>query len=250
MSQTGVIMFHGTLGSPLEYASLAETLQVEGYRTHCISLPGHGPRPRKSLGKITSTEILDHCREEYQRFAGDCDNVILIGHSLGAMCALTLAGGRPEKLAGVISFAAAYEHAHFVNYPVGLVRLPLSHTGIALRFMPQGYTGLDHPVFMPWWFPHLYREANQLFRHLRTVVPDITVPVLLAHSPYDMIVPYGEMEKLAWSMGRPDSVRCHTLAECGHQIFPVSGEHEQATAMILDFIQTHRESAQPLVEQL
>ncbi len=233
--RTGILLIHGTLGSPREYEGIEAYFQERGYLTRSVALPGHGPRPRQPLHTATSANILDVCQQEWRSLEKQADRVFLLGHSLGGMCALILASQGSRKLQGVITLAAPCRRGFFVNYFHGLFNLPVSSIIPGLRYALDGYTGLDQPMFWPWWFPKLYDEALSLFSKVQERCAEVRVPVLMAHSPYDVIVPYGEMDELK-SLLVSAPVKIHTLTRCGHQVYPRSGEAEAVIQLVEQFI--------------
>lgn len=234
--RTGLLIIHGTFGSPHEYDEVCQRLHAEGIVTRCVTLPGHGDSPSTSLAKVSAYDMLAECQVAYDDLACNCDHVVLLGHSLGGALSLLVAAHRSlnhdRKLRGVIALAAPYEHGIWVNRPQALLKLPIKRWFRAALYSREGFIPCKVPRFFPWWFPRLYREATWLFGQMRATLPNITVPVQLAHSPYDVIVPYTEMDKLAQHLsGSPDRRR-RTLAQCGHQVFPCSREFDQGVELI------------------
>jgi esterase/lipase len=236
MTQTGVLLIHGLMGSPREYIPLETVLQVEGYQTRTVTLPGHGFNPTKPFGETSADEILLHCLREYNRFAEEHDEVIIVGHSLGGICTLLTAASQPEKLAGVVALATPFEHAYWVNRTLDLAKVPLKVLLPAIRFAPECNTGFERPEYHPLMLPRLIGESKVLFSYLQERLQHITVPVCLAHSIYDLSIPYNEMNKLAGALVSAPKVFTHTLDRSGHQIFPISQDREKATMLILDFL--------------
>lgn len=254
-NRVGVLCVHGFLGSPREYEPLLTALHQRGYSTGTITLPGHGGAPSVPLAQVTANSLLEHCLADFEAFARQCDAVVMVGHSLGGLCTLLTAAEQPEKLAGVVSYSAPYEHAYTVNRPHGWWEdwMPGSPATIfdtgparwhalmtAFQFLPESFTGLDRPGYTPWLWPALWRESDQLLGRLRQRLPDVTQPTLVAHSRYDLTVPYGEMEKLVAVLSQRRGVaarlQTHTFDRCGHQIFPGSLERDRAIQLILDFL--------------
>lgn len=229
-------MIHGTFGSPREFIPLEEYLADQGFVTRAIALPGHGPLRHQPLSELTAGDIIEHCYEEYLAFEKDCDEVYIVGQSLGGLCALVVASRKPKKLESVIALAAPYEYAYFVNYWEGLFRFSFPDISLGMFYAPESFANTDYPMFMPWWFPKLYQESLQLFEWLQESLPMVDIPVLLGHSPYDLIVPFEEMEKITAAINKPHLVTTHEFRNCGHQIFPYSRERDKAIALIHDFI--------------
>lgn len=235
--RTGILIIHGTMGSPHEYGDLHALLSAAGYVPHCIALPAHGDAPEVSLGKTSAAAMLAHCLDEYETLAASCDHVVVMGHSLGGALSLLVAAEHSahphRKLRGVIALSAPCEHGIWVNHPQGLFTIPASRWPRALAYSQEGLLPFKSPRFYPWWFPRLRREATWLFALMRDTLPNVTVPVQLAHSPYDMVVPYAEMEKLAARLSNAPELRRRTLGRCGHQIFPRSREKANGADLVL-----------------
>lgn len=234
----GLFCIHGTFGSPLEYQELQRFFEQQGLSTLAISLPGHGDYRHQPLSDITAEGILDHAVLEFHRFSQTVEEVYLVGHSLGALLALVIAGSQPSALRGVVSLASPYERGYWVNDPMALLELPVQSLPKALLYATQSFTGLPVPQFYPWWYPNLQQQANILFRALKNRLGHITVPVYLFHSPYDVIVPYKEMTKISNAITRCRDIRCHTLSDCGHQIFPASDERQTVIQLMNDWLQS------------
>jgi len=240
MTHIGVLMIHGTRGSSREFDHLESVLKSAGYLTKTVDLPAHGDSPSKTLDQISTQEIISHCLDEYAAFSQECDAVVVLGHSLGGICALITGAFQKDKLAGIIALSTPYEYAYYVNYLHGLLAIPIPRLFKATRFLPEGITGHKAPHFRPWWFPRLCQETQLILGQLQETLPNIQVPVCLAHSSHDLIIPYAEMQKIANRINKPHLVQTVTLEACGHQIFPKSRERERVSTMILAFLETVR----------
>ncbi len=232
---TGVLLIHGLFGHPDEYSRLAMALQAVGCITQAISLPGHGTLLDQPISSITAEQVLSHCRQCYDTLANQVDQVVILGHSLGGICSLWLAGQRPDKCVGVIALAAPYDRAYWVNGTMDLmtdlIQMPPSLWMTATRYAKDSYTGLSSPSFNPLELTGLQRHTDQILTEMQHALSSITVPVFLGHSPYDVIIPFGEMQKLADHMTAP--VVCHRFNDCGHQVFPMSRVHHEGMTFVL-----------------
>lgn len=232
---TGVLLIHGLFGHPDEYQRLMMSLQASGIITQAISLPGHGMLLHQPIASITAEQVLAHCRQSYDALAAQVDQVVILGHSLGGICALRLAGQRPEKCLGVLALSVPYDKAYWVNATMDLmtdlIQLPPTMWMKATRFAKESYTGLSTPSFNPLDLSGLQRHTDQILTEMQNALSSISVPVFLGHSPYDVIIPYGEMQKLATHITAP--VSCHTLNDCGHQVFPTSRVNHEGIAFVL-----------------
>lgn len=89
-TRPGVLILHGFLGSPLSSRPMAEYLHTRGFYAHCPLLPGHGSYPDK-LHRVSHKKWLAEVEEAYQIARANCDELFLIGHSMGNVLAAHLA---------------------------------------------------------------------------------------------------------------------------------------------------------------
>jgi esterase/lipase len=236
-SKKGVLLIHGLTGSPLEMQPVDVSLRQQGYHTRLITLPGHGERPDKRFFETSAFEILDHCAAEYERFASSVDEVYIVGHSLGGICTLLTAAVQPPKLGGIVVFSAPYEHAYFYNHIRGLTQMSLPQLVRSLYLAPRDRIAFTRPDVKLWNVPKLLQQTQIIFSLMKEQVGQIQVPVSLAHSIYDLTIPYREMEKLAQVIGQSAPVKMTALERSGHRIFPVSQDMDIAVQVILDFLE-------------
>ena len=234
MSRTGILFIHGLMGSPREFVPVAKQLGSEGFLTHVVTLPGHGPEPQRAFHEASSEELFDHCLEEYHALAKHVDEMYIVGHSLGGICTLMTAAEQPRRLKGAVAFSTPFEHAYLYNNFSGLLSLTVPHFIKSVTYVPELATGFERPTFPKHKLPKLRQEAIRTLQLLPERVPQINVPLCLAHSRYDLTIPYGEMSKIAATVNAP--VVTHTLEQSGHQIFPYSRDYERAVEIIHTFV--------------
>lgn len=102
----GCLMLHGFLGAPTSSRPMAEYLAARGISFHCPLLPGHGEYPNKLYG-MTRQDWLDEAEEALITTRATCDEVFLMGHSMGASLGADLAV-RYGQIKGMIMLAPAY----------------------------------------------------------------------------------------------------------------------------------------------
>lgn len=237
MRKQGVLLIHGLTGSPREFVPVDTALQAAGYQTRLVALPGHGDNPSRRFHETSAIEVLDHCASEYESFSRNVDEVFIVGHSLGGICTLLTAAVQPPKLQGVVAFSAPYEHAFMYNYMHGFARMPLTELVQGISYAPRYRIKCRRPSVPPWALPKLVGQSRVMFDLMKEHVPRIEVPVSLAHSVYDLTIPYQEMHKLAERIGCPERVKTHTLRNSGHRIFPLSRDTEEAIRVVFNFIE-------------
>jgi esterase/lipase len=85
-----VLLIHGFVGSPTEYADLGEHLAAQGYHVRLMRLPGHGTTPQDFARQTTAT-LLNAVRTEYAALRRDYPSVAVGGFSMGGALATLLA---------------------------------------------------------------------------------------------------------------------------------------------------------------
>lgn len=125
---TAVLLLHGWRGRASAFATLVRELVADGRRVHAFDAPGHGA----SGGRRTDVRDWVETADRLQQRHGGFD--ALVGHSFGALAALTAARGSvPTPL--VVTIAGAASPAAFVDQFAGDLRLtPASLAAMNRRF--------------------------------------------------------------------------------------------------------------------
>lgn len=191
----GCLCIHGFTGAPYEVEPLVDFLQQ---RTDWVfrvpTLPGHGEA--NSLKGIHFQEWINHAETELKQLIDTCDEVYVVGFSMGGMIASYLAANYPvDKL--ILLSAAAY----YIN-PKQLA------TDIKQTFLDAIKGNLkENELF------HRYKRkitetplaATLQFRKLVTFIKplltQVKVPTLIAQGECDGIVPLKSAEYLFQTIG-------------------------------------------------
>jgi carboxylesterase len=86
----GVLLIHGFASTPPELRRLGEVLAANGFRCHAPALPGHGTTP-EDLERTTWEDWAACVAAEFDELASECDDVMVVGQSMGGTLALHLA---------------------------------------------------------------------------------------------------------------------------------------------------------------
>jgi carboxylesterase len=96
----GALVLHGFSGTPQSMRGLARALAGAGFAVELPRLPGHGTSV-EDLATTTFADWLAAATRAYARLSERCDRVVVVGLSMGATLAASLAAGHPE-LAGLV----------------------------------------------------------------------------------------------------------------------------------------------------
>lgn len=156
-----VLLVHGlsanrwTMDSGLEEFSLAAHVARAGFRTFSLDLRGHGDSRRSPRGAGSDQWNFDHYVEEdvpaaldaIRRETGE-EQVLWVGHSLGAVTGLVSCQLHPERIAGIVAIAGAMgfdANGPLARY-MGLGVLVDGRFNRTLARMVAPYAGLAHPA--------------------------------------------------------------------------------------------------------
>ena len=103
----GCLCIHGFTGAPYEVEPLVGYLQERTDWVFSVpTLPGHGEL--SSLKGIHYQQWIDHAEAELDKLIETCDEVYVIGFSMGGLIASYLAANYPVKKLILLSAAAYY----------------------------------------------------------------------------------------------------------------------------------------------
>lgn len=246
----GCLMLHGFLGSPGSSRPMAEFLAGHGITMHCPLLPGHGHYPDK-LYKVSHKAWLAEAEEGLENLRQLCDEVFIMGHSMGTVLGACLAS-KYDDIRGMVMLTPLYD---IPDYRLRLMRF--------LRYV------------MPWYYPHKSRSLQDLVRQRvldfdptfdfddpaqRARLPEIsrlptsglaemvkmvkmgqklwsrlTLPTLIFQGGDDPAVPSGTIRKI-YDLLPSKHKRLQAFPEAGHELMrPFEPVHTKVWQMIHDF---------------
>lgn len=99
--RTGVLLCHGYTGTPQSLGAWATTLAKAGFAVECPLLPGHGTHWR-DMAKTRWTDWYDAVDAAFVDLQPRCDQVFVMGLSMGGTLALRLAQVHGPEVAGLV----------------------------------------------------------------------------------------------------------------------------------------------------
>ncbi len=205
----GVLLVHGWTSAPQEMHDLGKHLAEQEHSVLGIRLPGHATDPA-DLNRMRWRDWLAAVEDGYSLLDGACEQVIVMGLSLGGALALLLAASRP--VAGVVAMATPYElpprpRVRWLRHLLPSLR-PIS--GL-LQTVPkpsvndykdqQAYQDhLSYRVFPVRSIP----EVSGLLAQLRRQLPLLRAPVLLMHAVEDRGVSPENARSIYAQLGSPE----------------------------------------------
>lgn len=205
-----VLMLHGIGGGHLAFAPQVETLAMAGYRAVAWDMPGYGHSA--PIEPYTFKGLANSCVQLIESLK--CEDVILLGHSMGGMVAQEVVARRPELVSRLVlcgtSPAFGKPDGEWQREFIAQRTAPLdagkSMADLAETLVPQmvGPGSLPEGVRLA---THCmgqvpaatYRRALECIVTFdrRASLPDIRVPTLLLAGEFDRNAPPAVMKKMA-----------------------------------------------------
>lgn len=263
--RVGVLMLHGFLGSPLSSRPLARYLADHGITIHCPLLPGHGHHPDKLKG-FTRQDWIDVSEDAFATLRSQCDELFLMGHSMGCVLGARLCLKYPD-VRGLVMLTPVYEspdrRLHLMKvlkfvmpwfYPAKMPSRKMKKL-VAERvadFDPS--LDLEDPAVQKQ-IPHLTRiptaslvEMLKMVAYGRALWPQLTTPSIIFHGGNDPAVKAGSIKKLYDVLPGPDK-QIKKFPDAGHELMrPFDPVHEIVWKMTFDFIFAHSALKEPTNE--
>jgi carboxylesterase len=210
----GCLVQHGFTGAPKEMRWMGEYLNEQGYTVCGMRLTGHATKPEDMI-RSRHTDWLADVEDGYHLLASSCEQVFLLGLSMGGILSLASApsfqvkaGDPGRKVRGVVAMSTPYQ-------------LPddprIKYLKIISKFKPFMPKGKGEPG-ADWFDPQVFRqhvaypenpvrsiaELYTLLGVMRASLAEIKVPVLLIHSRDDHYVIEASMDNIYAALGSTD----------------------------------------------
>lgn len=212
-----VLLIHGFMGHPGEFAPLVDFIERQGIATHRVCLPQHGDRPG-NLAEATWQDFVQVCQDDLDYCRSRYEQVHLVGFSLGGALSLVLNRDNPGVIQSVTLVAAPCRAVFNLDFGQYHLRHFFNRFLPGTQYWYQANTGFPKPYLLPIHMVQFYQEMIPFFNEVQEAVDQLTSPTLLVHSPYDLTVPYEHSEWLYQNI--PGEVNFLTVLNCGHQVFP------------------------------
>jgi carboxylesterase len=257
----GCLMLHGFMGAPISSRPMAEYLSAGGITVHCPLLPGHGELPNK-LYKVTRQEWLEEAEEAFITARANCDELFLMGHSMGTVLCADLAM-RHGHIKGMIMLAPAYDVPDnriralaVLRYvmpwfnPLRMRRLRKLVNQRLLDFDPT--LDLDDPEVQKR-LPEMARVPTGAIDEMRKTLdmgrklwPALDIPALIVQGGDDVAIDPANTPKLFNLLPNSDKELLF-LEDAGHELMrPFDPSHTTIWPAVFEFVRSHTSLQQTL----
>jgi carboxylesterase len=197
------LLLHGLTGTPFELRPVAERLSRAGVRCLAPVLPGH-----ESADALARSSWLDWVGGARDALAslGETRRTLVVGSSMGALVACTLAAENPGRIDGLALLAPALE-----LQPLGRLAGWLARATPVARFLPQIHKGggsdVGDPVARaqnPCLETVPFRAIGELLAfqsHVDALLPRVRCPSLVIAGALDGTVTVAGARRMAGRLG-------------------------------------------------
>jgi carboxylesterase len=234
-AKIGCLVIHGFTGAPKEMRWLGDYLNHLGYTVCGIRLNGHATKPEDMVRSRWQDWLLS-VEDGYNLLRSNCDQIILLGLSMGGVLSLISASRFPVR--GVVAMSTPYK---LPDHPLLRFALPISW------FLPYLSKGKGKPG-SDWfdqeaWRQHVSYPKNpvrsvaqlkKLLGVMRGSLPQVKDPVLLIHSRNDNYVIRDSMERIHAALGSSDKTM--VWVEGGGHVITEEPTREEVFRAAADFI--------------
>lgn len=236
----GCLCLHGFTASPAEVRWLGAHLAQSGYTVLGQRLAGHGTSPR-DLARTTWQDWYASALDGYHLLRGQCDQIVLVGHSMGGLLSLLLA--TEMDVAGLAVLAAPIHFSSRIMAASRWLRYPLPYTDQSDRTtLPQrvreeqqrrGEPALGRVRYNRW-STAAVAQLYALSGYVESQLASVTAPLLLVYSQNDQTASVAQGERIARQV-RSAQVTTRILANSGH-ILTQDVERDQVFAWVDEFV--------------
>ena len=210
----GCLLVHGFTGAPKEMLDLGRHLAGQGHTVHGVRLFGHATRVEE-MPRARWQDWLASVEDGYHLLNGQCDQIVIMGLSMGGILSLTLAARLP--VSGVVAMSTPFSmpsdpRLRFVR----LLSLFVKRVGKDEPDWVDPEAAADH-IDYPYYPTRSIVELRDLIDEMQAGLGRLTVPVLIIHSRTDGGVPPQNAEDLLAALGSQDK-SLHWIERSGHVI--------------------------------
>ena len=237
-SRDGIYIIHGFTNTTYEVKELAVYLSTQGFYTRADNLPGHATTP-EDCNRCRFTDWIEFVEQGIAEMSTYCDNIYLIGISMGSLLALFASAVFPVNAAVYASTVLQFRDKFNV-----LILTPLFHRlhpyTSKKKMYPKeiqdkiGFFGYDV------WPLTALNEMRKLTNKVSEVLPTIKCPALVIHSKADLLSPQINIS-LVYDSIASDYKEKLIVEKAGHNLFASNPDQQKIYKTIVSFFNRFRE---------
>ena len=177
-SKKGVMIIHGFSSTTFETQPLAKFLESKGFRVSNRNLPGHGTT-LKDCNSTKFHEWLNAVEINLAELSSDCDEVHVVGLSMGGVLGLYLASLFPINSLVTCATVLNFKDSFRVNYLIPLFNKIIVKQKKESKNSKKSYSGYeDYPLIA-------LNEFRKMNNYVKKRLHLVKCPLLYVHSSID-----------------------------------------------------------------
>jgi len=236
-SKNGVYIIHGFTNSTFETKDLAKYLAENGYYTLAKNLPGHGTTV-DDCNRCKYTDWIDFVEKDVAEMSNYCENVFVIGISMGSALAIHLCTIFPIKAA---IFGAPV--LKFKDYIGTNILTPLLHKIITKRSKKYSYPKKIRNSLQFYGYNEWPMSAVNEFRKLSNIVTKemhlVKTPALIIHAELDKLQ-HPLNNSIVFNSISTVEKRKLVVKHAGHNLFTYSKDQKKIFEEIYHFLNNYK----------
>lgn len=230
----GALLVHGFTGTPKEMLWLGKFLLDKGISVAGIRLAGHASQP-SDLVRMRWHDWLISIEDGLNSLAPNCDEIFIIGLSMGGVLSLISAARYPIK--GAVAISTPYEME-----PDWRMNFARTLSIVKPRVQKGKPDTVDSETLVwhrdyPFYPTRAVAEFLDLLKIMRNSLSEIEIPILLISSSRDRLVPEEGVNKILSMIKSRD--KKHVLLHKSGHIMTEDIEKDQVFDLVYSFIKTH-----------
>ena len=183
-SKRGAYLIHGFTSSTYELLDLAKILSKNGFYVKLDNLPGHGTTV-DDCNNTQYAEWIDHVEQGVAEVASECDEVHVVGHSMGAILGLHLATIFP--LASLVEAGVVFQFKNEFNVRVlvPLLSWLITKQDKFVQYKKEGGKKLKFYGYSQYPLKAL-NEMRKMTNDVRPQLSKVKCPTMLIHTKADL----------------------------------------------------------------
>ncbi len=177
-SKKGVMIIHGFSSTTFETQPLAKFLVDKGFRVSNRNLPGHGTT-LEDCNSVKFYEWLNFVEESLAELSSECDEIYVVGLSMGGVLALYLASLFPINKLVSCATVLNFKDPFTVNFLIPLFNKIIVKQKKHSKKSKKRYSGYKHYPLIA------LNEFRKLNNHVKKRLHLVKCPLLYVHSSID-----------------------------------------------------------------
>ena len=214
-SHEAIIFIHGILEGPRQFRKLAQIAYGEGYSIYMLLLPGHG----KSSKEFATTYYMEwiRCVSKHITFLSkQYDQLILVGHSMGALIAICESAVRRERIKALFLMNPPLKIHLWPRVIKGAIKIKLGRVHQDEKYVLAEYHAMGVGIirgkdFIGW--IRRYSELLSIIRFTKKQIEKINVPMFLVFAAKDEFVSMKSYDSFKDCLGK---IKVLYLRDSGH----------------------------------